>query len=277
MKHHRQTHRQTCCLARASLCSVVFVGSLGCIASPLVAQSVVAVSQIRSVSADSFVVMGPTSEQDIQQIDASGFAPFEPLLNTSASLPNGTATFAVDQKSTIAAHGIIASGSALSNSTIVLNTGFCYSVGLTTMQVVFDLGQPTAFRAIASLAAGTNAQTKLLLTGSGGAVINANILGTADEIRTSGLLAAGRYTLVASSFASTSLSSIATQSDAAEFTLFFSTSPSPYDLDLDGQVGASDLATLLGSWGPCENCPSDVDASGSVDAADLAALLGAWG
>lgn len=264
-------------LSRATLCSVAFAGSLACIARPLVAQSIVAVSQIRSVSADSFVVMGSTSEQDIQQINASGFAPFEPVLNTSASLPNGAATFAVDQSSTIAAHGIIASGSALSNSTIVLSTGFCYSVGLTTMQVVFDLDQPTAFRAIASLAAGSNAQTKLILTGSAGAVINANLIGTTDQMRTSGLLAAGRYTLVASSFASTTLSSIATQSDAAAFTLFFSTSPSPYDLDLDGQVGASDLATLLGSWGPCANCPSDVDASGSVDAADLAALLGAWG
>jgi hypothetical protein len=273
MKHHRQTY----CLARASLCSVVFVGSLGCIASPLVAQSVAPVSQIRSVFADSFVVLGPNSDQDLQEIVASGFAPFEPVLNTSASLANGTATFAVDQNSTIAAHGIIASGSALSNSTIVLNAGFCYSVGQTSMQVVFDLDQPTTFRAIASLEAGPNSQTKLVLTGSGGAVISANLTGTTDEVRTSGLLAAGRYTLVASSFASTSLSSIATQSDAAEFTLFFSTSPSPYDLDLDGQVGASDLATLLGSWGPCENCPSDVDASGSVDAADLAALLGAWG
>ncbi|MFM7134092.1 MAG: hypothetical protein ACKO0W_07230, partial [Planctomycetota bacterium] len=52
---------------------------------------------------------------------------------------------------------------------------------------------------------------------------------------------------------------------------------SPADLDGDGDVDAADLATLLGSWGPCAGCPGDIDGSGSIDAADLAALLGAWG
>ncbi len=51
----------------------------------------------------------------------------------------------------------------------------------------------------------------------------------------------------------------------------------PQDFDNDGIVGASDLAILLGSWGPCEGCPTDFNGDDAVDAADLAQVLGAWG
>ena len=49
------------------------------------------------------------------------------------------------------------------------------------------------------------------------------------------------------------------------------------DVDGSGSVDASDLATVLGAWGPCSGCTSDIDGSGTVDASDLATLLGAWG
>ena len=54
----------------------------------------------------------------------------------------------------------------------------------------------------------------------------------------------------------------------------------PADFDGDGTVGASDLALLLGSWGPCDDCddcPVDFDDDCAVNAADLAQLLGDWG
>lgn len=51
--------------------------------------------------------------------------------------------------------------------------------------------------------------------------------------------------------------------------------PCPADLDGDGQVGASDLASLLGAWGV--SGPADLDGDGSVGSSDLASLLGAWG
>ncbi len=55
----------------------------------------------------------------------------------------------------------------------------------------------------------------------------------------------------------------------------------PADLDGDGAVGASDLAELLGSWGPYEPCPpfdaADFNEDCGVNAADLAQLLGSWG
>jgi hypothetical protein len=55
------------------------------------------------------------------------------------------------------------------------------------------------------------------------------------------------------------------------------------DVDLNGTVGASDLAILLGQWsqehGPCalHCCTADFSLDGNVDARDLAILLGAWG
>ena len=52
----------------------------------------------------------------------------------------------------------------------------------------------------------------------------------------------------------------------------------PADLDGDGTVGASDLAILLGTWGPVPTPdPPDFDGDGDVDAFDLAILLGNWG
>ncbi len=49
------------------------------------------------------------------------------------------------------------------------------------------------------------------------------------------------------------------------------------DLDGSGDVGAFDLALLLGAWGSCEGCPADLDGDGQVGAFDLALLLGTWG
>ncbi|MEE9130586.1 MAG: M12 family metallo-peptidase [Phycisphaerales bacterium] len=51
----------------------------------------------------------------------------------------------------------------------------------------------------------------------------------------------------------------------------------PWDLDGSGSVGASDLLSLLVSWGPCEGCPADFDDNGTVGASDLLALLVNWG
>ncbi len=49
------------------------------------------------------------------------------------------------------------------------------------------------------------------------------------------------------------------------------------DLDGDGEVGSSDIAILLASWGSCGGCAADLDGDGAVGASDLAILLAAWG
>lgn len=52
------------------------------------------------------------------------------------------------------------------------------------------------------------------------------------------------------------------------------------DLSGDGLVNSVDLASLLGSWGPCPGtpapCPADFNGDGAVGSPDLALLLGSW-
>ncbi len=53
-----------------------------------------------------------------------------------------------------------------------------------------------------------------------------------------------------------------------------------HDLDADGNVGVSDLLSLLASWGSCPpkaDCPADFDGNGNVGVSDLLALLANWG
>jgi hypothetical protein len=51
----------------------------------------------------------------------------------------------------------------------------------------------------------------------------------------------------------------------------------PGDFDRNGSVDASDLAVLLGGWGPAPSVELDLVPDGVIDAADLAVLLGGWG
>jgi len=50
------------------------------------------------------------------------------------------------------------------------------------------------------------------------------------------------------------------------------------DLNRDGFVDGSDLAILIGGWGPCVKgcCMADINGDGVVDGNDLAILLGHW-
>ena len=55
------------------------------------------------------------------------------------------------------------------------------------------------------------------------------------------------------------------------------TSNCPTDINNDGSVGFSDLASLLSQWGACAGCSADFDGSGAVDFSDLVSLVGSWG
>ena len=50
----------------------------------------------------------------------------------------------------------------------------------------------------------------------------------------------------------------------------------PSDLDGDGIVAGTDLALVLGSWGPCKACDGDVNGDQLVDGVDLAFVLTRW-
>ncbi len=72
-----------------------------------------------------------------------------------------------------------------------------------------------------------------------------------------------------------------------DFTVTLEQVPAPADFDKDCDVGAFNLAQLLGAWGPCPKpcepgdpggtCPADLDGDCDVGAFDLALLLGSWG
>ena len=52
----------------------------------------------------------------------------------------------------------------------------------------------------------------------------------------------------------------------------------PWDLDADGNVGSSDLLTLLAAWGPVPTPdPPDFNGDGKVSTFDLLELLANWG
>ena len=71
------------------------------------------------------------------------------------------------------------------------------------------------------------------------------------------------------------------------FTIMLEQVPGPLDFDGDCDVGAFDLAQVLGSWGPCpdpcepgnpcDTCQADGDGNCNVGAFDLALLPGSWG
>ena len=51
----------------------------------------------------------------------------------------------------------------------------------------------------------------------------------------------------------------------------------PWDLDVSGGVGISDLLTLLAAWGTDPGGPPDLDGDGYVGILDLLELLANWG
>lgn len=63
----------------------------------------------------------------------------------------------------------------------------------------------------------------------------------------------------------------------AQFSVTITAAP-PVEGDLtgDGLVNGSDIAIVLGSWGPCIDCAADFDFNGTVDGSDLAVVLGQW-
>ncbi len=93
-----------------------------------------------------------------------------------------------------------------------------------------------------------------------------------DEISIAADVGPGTYWLVIAPVAFTDTSIC-----GARYTATAGPAPCVADLDGDGTVGASDLLSLLVSWGPCKGCPADFDGDGTVGASDLLTLLANWG
>ena len=48
------------------------------------------------------------------------------------------------------------------------------------------------------------------------------------------------------------------------------------DIDGDGEIGITDLLSILETWGECSNCISDLDHDGFVGINDLLGLIALW-
>ena len=94
-----------------------------------------------------------------------------------------------------------------------------------------------------------------------------------DEVTVTANVPAGRYWLVVAPFSFTDSSACGTRYTASVSVL----DKCGADLDGDDAVGPSDLAILLGAWGPNPGSPADLSGDGVVGAADLALLLAGWG
>ena len=63
---------------------------------------------------------------------------------------------------------------------------------------------------------------------------------------------------------------------SAEVSVAMTALGEPSDVNGDGVTDGTDLALVLGSWGPCAGCPADINGDGAVDGIDLAVVLGGW-
>ena len=73
---------------------------------------------------------------------------------------------------------------------------------------------------------------------------------------------------------------IATFVMTAVFVLVFSGNlqACPGDINGDGNIGFSDLTSILAGWGPCEGaCPGDLNGDGNIGFSDLTSVLAGWG
>ena len=236
----------------------------------------VPVSQSRSLMADTFVIASPVSNQDFQTASWPAVGAFDTALDAHAELPQGNAVHHTEQTTEIAPFGMQGIGSASATANVLAPNTVAYSIGSSDCSMTFDVATASPYRIIGMLVAGPNSQSSAKLVGPLGTLIEIVVVGDSQPVQATGTLSPGRYTFLCSTFASATTSVMGASADSASFSLHFSTSAEPADLDNDGGIGPDDLGMLLGAWGPCEACAADLDWNGIVDGADLAGLLAGW-
>jgi len=103
--------------------------------------------------------------------------------------------------------------------------------------------------------------------------VNQTSFGEAEELVEFELPGAGEYLIRVSAAAANGVSQVYNLEVALSG---LPGKPCPADITGDGQVGAADLAIVLGEWGMMGSI-ADISGSGVVGSEDLAILLGNWG
>ena len=239
------------------------------------------------IDQDRYIEAFVWSDCELGTIDtdaAKGFSPFNSFVQTLQQCDDIIVSATASQQSEIGASSMTAFGSATSEGESPTSI---QTVAASVFEVAFEMPAASNFAldGVISVDGGPpNLITALIrLTGPGDQMIfEHTLVGTggpdSQVIEEAGVLELGEYTLYAyADFSWANPIDVIPLGEAFFDFAFVIAVPCPADLDGDGFVGASDLAILLGSWGPCDGCPADFDGDGDVNAADLAQLLGAWG
>ncbi len=239
------------------------------------------------IDQDRYIEAFVWSECELGTIDsdaAKGFSPFNSFVQTLQQCDDIFVSATASQQSEIGASSMTAFGSATSEGESP--TGI-HTYAVSVFEVTFELPAAGNFAldGVISVDGGLPGGVTALirLTGPGDQMIfEHTLVGTggpdSQVIEEAGVLEPGEYTLYAyADFSYADIIDLIPSGEAFFDFAFVIAVPCPADLDGDGSVGASDLLSLLVSWGPCKGCPADFDGNGTVGASDLLTLLANWG
>ncbi len=251
------------------------------------ADTIVPIDQTRSVI--TFLIVPQCSGAGSDKDAADGFGPFDSIIETLIDCDSGLGFGSGSQQSQIGPNSLMASGIGISEA-LGPAQEIIHASGVSYFSVTFELASESEFTmegllSAESLGSPLGASVSASLRDSNNQVVFGFIVDPGPDggpntqvIEESGLLNPGVYTLWARAEILIDNEVPPGLSGEAAFDfVFVAETVCVADLDGDGNVGAFDLAMLLGGWGPCPVCPADLDGDGNVGPFDLALLLGNWG
>ena len=210
---------------------------------------------------------------------APDFGAFDVTVSAAATVPGAAGTGGASQCSMIGADHLAATGSISGNSEGWDHNGWARGAGDSLYEVLFELTAPAKARLYGTLEAYDSTYAEALIVGPEQAIFAALAFGPDEITEFDELLALqpGEYRVLVFADGLTHGNMSAPDSAYGEYDVAFVVCPAG-DLDSDGTVALSDLATLLSNY-DAEGSPGegDLDGDGIIDLQDLAILLGNYG
>ncbi len=252
------------------------------------AQTIIPLDQQRSVN--TFLIVPQCFDKAFEEESAKGFEPFDGVVETLLGCDSGFGFGFASQQSQVGASSMIDSGSGISEAGGPV-PNVIHAFGYSYFEVTFELPSASSF-ALDGLISAVSSKDQFPFAGASISLRDSDLQfifnhlvesGPGGEpnsliIEDVGMLVPGVYTLQAQAGSFIDNDVPPSLSGEASFDFTFEVAATcPWDLDDNGTVGASDLLSLLVSWGPCKGCPADFDGDDEVGVSDLLALLANWG
>ena len=210
------------------------------------------VSQTRSVSGTASATDLSGNDSDSASDQAVDFAPFASGAAANASVPDALGAGGGTLDSTLLGSTISAFGTSFANGEGYSPDGFGSGSGSSTFSYTFDLNQASNYSLSGYVEAFDNGSASMSLKQGGTTIFSASAFGEQVFIGESGLLAAGQYTLEASTSGSAFGDELFFDyaSGAYDLTLFFEGSAPPAVTDVTPGTGpftGGNIVTLTGS------------------------------